>query len=73
VAVERYESFGVRSAAVARHDRRDEPSAQELERRRLEALEPGLTHVEWGAAGEVLMPSASAFGSLGDDERRSGA
>lgn len=32
------------------------PSAQELERQRLEALEPGLTHVEWGPLGEVLMP-----------------
>ena len=32
------------------------PSAYELERRRLEALEPGITHVEWGPHGEVLMP-----------------
>ena len=32
------------------------PSAEELERRRLEALEPGITHVEWGPNGEVLMP-----------------
>jgi two-component system, probable response regulator PhcQ len=32
------------------------PSAYELERRRLEALEPGITHVEWGPNGEVLMP-----------------
>ena len=32
------------------------PSADELERRRLEALEPGITHVEWGPSGEVLMP-----------------
>jgi DNA-binding NtrC family response regulator len=31
-------------------------SAQELERRRLEALDPGITHVERGAHGEVLMP-----------------
>jgi len=30
--------------------------AQEAERRRLEAQEPGLTHVEWGPNGEVLMP-----------------
>ena len=29
---------------------------QEAERRRLEALEPGITAVEWGPAGEVLMP-----------------
>lgn len=33
------------------------PSAYELERLRLEALEPGITHVEWGPHGEVLMPS----------------
>jgi two-component system probable response regulator PhcQ len=32
------------------------PNAAELERRRLEALEPGITHVEWGPNGEVLMP-----------------
>ncbi len=32
------------------------PNAQELERQRLEALEPGLTRVEWGPQGEVLMP-----------------
>jgi two-component system probable response regulator PhcQ len=28
----------------------------EHERRRLEALEPGITRVEWGPGGEVLMP-----------------
>ncbi len=32
------------------------PSATELERRRLEAQEPGITQVEWGPNGEVLMP-----------------
>lgn len=32
------------------------PSAYELERRRLEAQEPGITQVEWGPNGEVLMP-----------------
>jgi CheY-like chemotaxis protein len=32
------------------------PSAVELERRRLEALEPGITRVDWGPNGEVLMP-----------------
>jgi two-component system probable response regulator PhcQ len=32
------------------------PSAGELERRRLEALEPGITQVDWGPNGEVLMP-----------------
>lgn len=31
-------------------------SAYERERRRLEALEPGITQVEWGPNGEVLMP-----------------
>jgi DNA-binding NtrC family response regulator len=31
-------------------------SAAEAERRRLEAIEPGLTHVDWGPHGEVLMP-----------------
>ncbi len=34
----------------------DTPSAVELERRRLEALEPGITQVDWGPNGEVLMP-----------------
>ncbi len=32
------------------------PTAAELEQRRLEALEPGITQVEWGPNGEVLMP-----------------
>ncbi|MDI1260014.1 response regulator [Aquabacterium sp.] len=31
-------------------------SAQEAEKRRLEEQEPGITHVEWGPHGEVLMP-----------------
>lgn len=31
-------------------------SAQAAERLRLEALEPGITAVEWGPVGEVLMP-----------------
>lgn len=30
--------------------------AQSAERRRLEAMEPGITAVQWGPAGEVLMP-----------------
>lgn len=34
----------------------EEVTPQEAERRRLEALEPGLTRVEWGPQGEVLMP-----------------
>jgi response regulator RpfG family c-di-GMP phosphodiesterase len=29
---------------------------QEVERRRLEEMEPGITRVEWGPNGEVLMP-----------------
>jgi len=33
-------------------------SDAERERRRLEALEPGITHVDWGPHGEVLMPEA---------------
>ena len=36
---------------------RGELGAAELERRRLEAYEPGITHVEWGPNGEVLMPA----------------
>jgi len=32
------------------------PNSAELELRRLEALEPGITQVEWGPNGEVLMP-----------------
>ncbi len=42
-------------ADVGRHEF-GELSATELERRRLEALEPGLTHVVWGPNGEVLGP-----------------
>ncbi|MBI5720337.1 MAG: response regulator [Burkholderiales bacterium] len=42
-----------RAAATAAADAED---AQSLERRRLEAIEPGITAVEWGPAGEVLMP-----------------
>lgn len=57
-----------RQSAQAWHDRRELPSAQELERRRLEALEPGLTHVEWGPAGEVLMPPITTLGGLGSGE-----
>lgn len=33
-----------------------EASAEADERSRLEALEPGITHVDWGPNGEVLMP-----------------
>lgn len=37
--------------------RQNELSAHEAEVRRLEEQEPGITHVEWGPNGEVLMPS----------------
>jgi two-component system, probable response regulator PhcQ len=33
------------------------PSPQELERLRLESLEPGLTEVEWSEDGAIIMPS----------------
>lgn len=36
---------------------RGDLSAQEVELRRLEEQEPGITRVEWGPLGEVLMPS----------------
>ncbi len=41
------------------------PSAYELERRRLEALEPGITQVTWGPNGEVLMPDSLPTGPGG--------
>jgi two-component system probable response regulator PhcQ len=41
--------------AALKHESCAEPASDELERRRLEALEPGITHVEWGPHGEVLM------------------
>lgn len=41
-------------AAQARATR-GEITPQELERQRLEQLEPGITHVEWGADGAVIM------------------
>lgn len=39
---------------------RGDLSAQDAERKRLEAEEPGITHVEWGPLGEVLMPDIDA-------------
>lgn len=42
--------------ADAMRVQRGDLSTGEAERRRLEALEPGITHVDWGANGEVLMP-----------------
>jgi two-component system probable response regulator PhcQ len=44
-----------------------ELSVQDIERRRLETLEPGLTQVDWGPNGEVMMPSATDLGNLGSD------
>lgn len=35
-------------------------SPQEAERHRLESMEPGITRVEWGPQGEVLMPALDA-------------
>jgi two-component system probable response regulator PhcQ len=47
--------------AMRLHSREVAPMAAidpiEAERRRLEELEPGLTHVNWGPNGEVLMPT----------------
>jgi DNA-binding NtrC family response regulator len=48
------------SHAQAWNDKINAVSPQEFERRRLEAIEPGITRVEWGAHGEVLMPSLDA-------------
>lgn len=45
-----------REQATAWAASQGEISPQELERRRLERLEPGLTLVDWGADGAVLMP-----------------
>lgn len=49
-----------RSHAQAWQDQVNAISPQELERRRLEEMEPGITQVEWGAHGEVLMPPLTA-------------
>jgi two-component system, probable response regulator PhcQ len=46
----------VQAAALRTAVPEAEPSAQELERRRLEEQDPGLTQVKWGPSGEVLMP-----------------
>jgi len=45
-------------ADAAMRLQQDALSEAERERRRLEALEPGITHVDWGPNGEVLMPDA---------------
>lgn len=49
-----------RLADAMRERSADAAPPDEIERRRLEALEPGLTHVEWGPNGEVLMPPLTA-------------
>jgi two-component system probable response regulator PhcQ len=53
-----------RAAAQAWEAHKASPSAQELERQRLEYVEPGITRVNWGPNGEVLM---SGWVSLDDD------
>lgn len=42
------------------------PADQEHERQRLEQLEPGITHVNWGPNGEVVI---SDWTDLGDEPR----
>lgn len=44
-----------RELAAAMRHQRGELSAIDLEAMRLEALEPGITQVQWGPQGEVLM------------------
>jgi DNA-binding NtrC family response regulator len=44
------------SAAQRAAEPAPQESAQERERRRLETQEPGITQVQWGPSGEVLMP-----------------
>jgi two-component system probable response regulator PhcQ len=59
----------LQQAAEAREQRRladearvqkGELGAAEAERRRLEEMEPGITNVQWGPNGEVLMPTLPA-------------
>jgi two-component system probable response regulator PhcQ len=40
---------------------------EDAERRRLEAFEPGITHVDWGPNGEVLMPPLGLRGGRGEE------
>ena len=54
-----------RALANAMRVQRGELGAQEAERRRLEEIEPGITHVEWGPQGEVIMPPLHGGGSAG--------
>lgn len=41
-------------------------SAEEIERKRLEAIEPGITHVKWGPDGSVLLDESLLDGSPDD-------
>jgi two-component system probable response regulator PhcQ len=50
------ESRTQRNLADAMRVQQGDLSAADHERRRLEELEPGITQVEWGPHGEVLMP-----------------
>jgi DNA-binding NtrC family response regulator len=47
-------------------------SPQDAERHRLEAMEPGITQVEWGPNGEVLMPALDTCPDVGSDDFPSG-
>ena len=56
------QSLALRAAAVENQSLADEMrlargtlTAEDLERRRLEAEEPGITHVNWGPDGSVLL------------------
>jgi response regulator RpfG family c-di-GMP phosphodiesterase len=70
-------------AAHTRHEREladagrhqfGELNAEEVERRRLEVLEPGITRVQWGPGGEVLVPlQGSSEGPSADDPAGGGS
>ncbi len=49
-----------RDGALAWEASQGKASAEDLERRRLEALEPGLTRVQWADDGSVVMPPLEA-------------
>lgn len=53
-----------RQLADERREQQGDLSAAEREKRRLEELEPGITHVEWGPNGEVLMPDGLIIDAL---------
>lgn len=54
-AAQRRQRAGAQRALAVARPAGEALSPQELERRRLEALEPGITEVRWGPAGEVLV------------------